>query len=268
VTIDVVRTCTGSVPTDNAYFTDEILFDNVLVGDYEQVNRSENFAEGSPMVHIRAIPEGGTAAQRAAAPQTYQNNFPQTFYGRFQSTASPTFDSRQPLPSLFAGRWISGGTGSFVTEMKIWRDGQTGRAAGCDAYAANGRIVVSELVRFDEDENPFIIETGIADPPLPYTSLIPAAAKVDIDDREVFPAVENGTVAGWLFLNLDNVSQFLPNQAWIVSSMRAEGRYSVDADVVALGNGCTPATSESEINAGNTVIGPAGNINPAEPLLP
>jgi hypothetical protein len=51
-------------------------------------------------------------------------------------------------------------------------------------------------------------------------------------------------------------------QAWVVTSMRAEGRYSVDSDATSLGNGCTPAFPLSELDNGVEIIGPAENVNP------
>ena len=52
-------------------------------------------------------------------------------------------------------------------------------------------------------------------------------------------------------------------QAWVVTSMRAEGRYSVDSDAAPLGNGCTPAIPLTELDRfGTGILGPADNINP------
>src|SRR5207249_2004143 len=51
LTIDVTATCSTSLPAPN-YFT-QILFDNVLAGDYQDVNpnpASGNYAGGNPMV--------------------------------------------------------------------------------------------------------------------------------------------------------------------------------------------------------------------------
>jgi hypothetical protein len=62
VTIDVTSTCSTTVPTTSNYYSNEILFDNVLTGDYEQINpdpATGNYAGGNPLVHIRAVPEGG-----------------------------------------------------------------------------------------------------------------------------------------------------------------------------------------------------------------
>jgi hypothetical protein len=34
-----------------------------------------------------------------------------------------TFDRRQPLPPLFAARYIDGGTGAYATNLTVWREG-------------------------------------------------------------------------------------------------------------------------------------------------
>lgn len=51
-------------------------------------------------------------------------------------------------------------------------------------------------------------------------------------------------------------------QAWVVTSMRAQERFSVDMDGTALGNGCSPAVADSEVGVGSGVIGPAANEIP------
>jgi hypothetical protein len=263
-TIDVVRTCGITSPADAAYYTDELLFDNVLVGDYQQVNVKENDAQGGPLVHIRAIPEGGTAQERLAAPQTYQTNLPRTFYSRYQTRATPGLDGRQPLPSQFAAHWISGGTGQFDTDFKIWREGAAVKEAECGAHAVNEHIGVAEVVRFDEEENPTILSDPICCM-IPFDTDLPAVARVNINDSETFPPVDSDIVAGWVFLNLDDPTRPHATQAWMLASKRAQGRFSVDADVVALGNGCTPPLNgQSEVNAGNNgfTIGPASGPNP------
>jgi len=72
-TIDVVGSCTTRLPSDPLYYTTDLLFDNVLIGDYQQIGPKPagtsvaSFdAGGNPMVHIRAIPEGGAAGSNVA----------------------------------------------------------------------------------------------------------------------------------------------------------------------------------------------------------
>jgi hypothetical protein len=257
-TIDVMRACIAATAEDPEFY-DALLFENVLVGDYQQVDSTNQLAESSPLVHIRAVPEGGTAASRPAT------NLQRTFYSRHQAGPVKTRDGRQPLPSTFAGRWIAGGTGSFQTSFKIWREGSTGPDPSCDDYDLNNEMELEEMVRFDEDENFTYFNSGLGDPPIVQVPKLSATSLADIEDSDVFPFNDLGSVAGWMYFNLDVPGGDSPyaRQAWVVASMRAQGRFSADADVNALGNGCSPRVAVSEVETGTgTVIGPVGNPNP------
>jgi hypothetical protein len=256
ITIDVAATCSTNLPTEPAYFTTEILFDNVLIGDYQAVNPNTatgNYAQGNPLVHIRAIPEGGPAGSVVAT------NLPYTFYSRYQSILTPTRDRRQPLPHVFAARYIEGGAGGFVTAFKIWREGLTGAGAECDEYAAlNARMAVAELVRFDERENPFVSTAAGGFSPVPPGGVALPETSRTLTSDDIFPDLTSGDVAGWMYLNLHNnaVGADRPSQNWVIVSMFAEGRYSVDFDAAWLGNGCSALTPAP------ATIGPAPNVTP------
>jgi hypothetical protein len=258
VTIDVAESCSTALPTDPGYFTTEVLYDNVLIGDYAQIDASQNFAQGNPMVHIRAVPEGG-------APGAGVTNFDRTFYSRYQ--AGGTADRRQPLPSTFAARWISGSSADFQTSLKIWREGRTGATAGC-AVTANSAIPVVELVRFDESENPTTFTPGRIISPLPTVPLSrPETSRTPVTDP-FFPPNSTSDVGGWMYLNLDdsanaNAPGAMATQNWVIVSMRAQGIYSVDFDAAWLGNGCSPAVGVTGEDFGfGTAIGPAANVTP------
>jgi len=251
-TIDVVKSCSGHLPSDPSYFTSEILFDNVLIGDYQQINVSENYAQGGTMVHIRAIPEGGAAG-------SVQPSFAHTFYSRLQSGG--TIDRRQPLPSTFAARWITGSTESFVTSFKIWREGDGGASDSCSA-AANQWLGVPELVRFDEDENPVSYnDVCVIMCPPRHGVDYPSASRIAASNTFEFPPNPGGDVAGWMYMNLGG------RQNWVITSMAAEGRFSIDVDATALGNGCTPIAEYTSEEGGEPAIGPAPNTNPKPALL-
>lgn len=254
-TIDVLGSCANLLPLDPAYFASEIRYDNVLIGDYLQVKGSEDQAQVNPLVHIRAIPEGGT---RAAATPT---NLSRTFYGRLQPAGSATADRRQPLPSVFAGRWIAGGAGGFEADYKIWREGRTPAIAGCGSYVLNGAMNVVELVRFDEEENPETLAPDIiGSPPMQFEPMIPAASRLSAESTEIFPSNTQNAVAGWMYLNLDNPDEARAMQSWVVVSMRSEGRFSGDMDAQAFGNGCSDRIGESEaLDATRRPIGPLSN---------
>jgi hypothetical protein len=263
ITIDVANECSTSLPTDAGYFTSEILFDNVLVGDYQQIDPANNFAQGGPMVHIRAIPEGGE-------PGALFTNFDRTFYSRYQAQTG-TADRRQPLPSTFAARWISGGAGSFNTSYKIWREGTTNEAATCAAYRGNGQIAITELVRFDEDENPETFAPDDIISPAPTGEVVlPETSKVDVADDSIFPVADDGDVAGWMYLNLDNGfagDGGAASQNWVIVSMEAEGRFSVDFDAAWLGNGCSAPALQTDEDGDDPAIGPADNVTPGDGVV-
>jgi hypothetical protein len=237
------------------------MFDNVLIGDYQQVSSANNFAQGNPMVHIRAIPEGGLPTD------IVDTNFDRTFYSRYQ--AGGTADRRQPLPSVFAARWIYGSAAEFRTSFKIWREGVTTAGTGNCAFWPTNVTSITETVVFDEEENPEgAAPSEVISPPITTLYTLPETSLVSIADRTVFPAPTAGAVAGWVYLNLDNnAADQIASQNWVIVSMRAEGRYSVDFDAAWLANGCTPAFDESEVNTpGGIVIGPAVAEDPNNPV--
>lgn len=257
-TIDVVGACNAVLPIDASYFTSEIRYDNVLMGDYLQVDGANDFAQGNPMVHIRAIPEGGDRSTRKAT------NFRRTFYSRLQPSASRTSDGRQPLPSTFAARWIAGGGADFETFYKVWREVDTAATAACEPYAANRAMAIAEVVRFDEEENP---ETSTAqtliDPPIDLQTL-PATYLLSVEEDEVIPISSTEAVGGWIYFNLHNEREgTVASQNWVVTSMRSEDRFSADMDALALGNGCSAVTPlTNAVDREGQPIGPAPNTTP------
>lgn len=252
-TVDVVAACTASLPIDRNYFTHEIRFDNVLMGDYVQVHADNKFAQASPMVHIRAIGEGGDLGSRK------KTRLPRTFYSHLQqSEVNRTADARQPLPSVFAARWIQGSDVQFETFFKIWREAAaTPPDATCRQYV-DGAWMQFEAVRFDEDENPETFETcpTCGAPPYAPLMLLPATSLTSVADSAVFPDNPTDAVAGWMYVNLHDPRSTVATQGWVTSSMRSEGRFSVDADATALGNGCSAPVAAVESGG---IIGPAPN---------
>jgi hypothetical protein len=257
-TIDVVRNCGSAMPVDAGYFTSEILYDNVLIGDYQQVNRVHNYAQGNTLVHIRAVPEGGLSGGATT-------NFRRTFYSRLQNGG--TADRRQPLPSTFAARWIHGGVGTLNTAVKLWREAATGATAGC-AVSSNAKSPLPDIVRFDDEENPagFVPDCVFTCPE--YFWDVPSVQKIKIDNSVWHvPPNPGNDVAGWMYYNLGNqLGRTLTgedaSQGWVVVSMAAEGRFSVDFDAASMGNGCSPPAPVTAEDGGAPVIGPSPNADP------
>ena len=254
LTVDVVSNCRRLLPTDAGYFTTDLLYDNVLTGDYQQVSSTNNFAQAGTMVHIRAIPEGGRAG--------VATSFARTFYG---NQAGGTSDRRQPLPSTFAARWITGGATAFSTTFKIWREGTTGSAAGC-SVATNRWLRMLDFVRFDEDENPTEWVPDFSPIALPFDGTLPVVSRRTVSDQEVFPPQPDRSVAGWMYLNLDNpTARETPadraSQSWVIVSMMADGRYSADFDAASMGNGCSAPAPVTNENGQEPAVAPAPNEN-------
>jgi hypothetical protein len=304
-TIDVVSYCSTQFPTDagGAYFLGpnaSILFDNVLIGDYQQIGPTPGGfeaaapfeAQGGPMVHIRAIPEGGLSGTNGGA--SVPTNLPFTFYDRYTPAGARTADRRQPLPSRWAARYIQGGTAGFATDFKIWREGVTGSNAGC-RVTSNSAMPVTDYIRFDEHENSFGVPRGQycgtcapnGPPSLPATS----RRSTTVDSQ--FPPMISTDLGGWMFLNLSIGAQddiYYPRcvttlsaqrpgfalsscataapgtsgsrstmQSWVTVSMYGAvgiNRLSVDFDAASLGNGCTPEEKKGAIIAPATAVNP------------
>lgn len=269
MTIDTAATCSQSLPNDPDYFTDEMLFDNQLIGDYIRIDGSNNYSGANPLVHIAAVTPGGDVTAVNGAQAT---NFERTFYERYQSTAGAApyanDDRRRPLPALFAGRYIEPGTSlDFDTDFAIWREGVTTDDSGCGDWADNDTEFI-ELVRFDEHENPTV--STFADCPVSPCSFDPPTLietqLINIMDNDIIPPDSTTTdVGGWIYFNPAipsadhdyDFNGFETTQNWVQVRMSAGGRFAVDFDAMYMENGCgseMPVTSLDEL--GPNKIGP------------
>src|SRR4051794_34550706 len=203
-TIDIVGSCTSRLPSDPLYYTTDLLFDNVLIGDYQQIGpRPGNGvlaafdAGGNPMVHIRAVPEGGGAGSNVTT------ELPYTFYDRYTPDASRVQDRRQPLPSTFAARYIQGGPGAFATNYTIWREGFGASACGF-SLVFNGFLPAADISRSNEHDTvsaPPPSTPGASDAPPP--PLFPATSSSSTASAS-YPTISTADVGGWFYLNLNN----------------------------------------------------------------
>lgn len=251
ITIDTAVSCTQSLPIDASYFqTPEILWENQLIGDYIRLNDAEGVAGGNPLVHIKALPGGD------GAPVT---TLPNTFYERYQQTSAlgDAFDRRQPLPALFAARYIEAGT-ALDTDMVIWREGYTDEVETADCNGDlgglypfdNSRLTYTETVRFDERENP-TVRGGCTVSPCPPSDLTSETQLENINGG-FFPSDPSSDTGGWVYANIAH-SQLDANGTllnygrssynWIQIRMTGAGLYGVDFDAAYLGNGCTASVA-------------------------
>jgi hypothetical protein len=273
ITIDIVGNCTSRLPTDPLYYTNDLLYDNVLIGDYQQLgptpagSTASSFdASSNAMVHIRAVPEGGGSGSKAATALPY------TFYDRYTPASTRTIDRRQPLPSTFAARFVQGGPAAYRTNLNIWREG-VGNGSCPDAQTS--AMAVAEIVRFDEHENPSTLgsDSLVSHPRLTSTSATSSSSPS-------YPATISSDAGGWFYLNLNNGGSTTysanhdglapigsttilgprPSQNWVTVTMfgshKDGNRLAAEFDATSLGNGCSPAAFPSSA----IPIGPAGGV--------
>ncbi len=254
-TIDVVGTCTYTLPNEPRYFSDEILFDNVLTGDYVQLRGKDHVVQAGPLVHIRAIPEGGSARSRVGDAR-YLSRFPRTFYSRYQHPERPRSDARQPLPSVFVARFLGGRRSEPQSFLKIWREGREFGTA-CNVYSLRNRTALTEVIRFDEEENPST--HAPSNSPYDQPPNVPLAFMTDVNRGGIVPSYSDEP-NGWIYVNLDGYydNDNIPTQGWVISSMHSGG-YSVDLPATALGNGCSALVAPTD-HDGTPPIGPAPNV--------
>jgi hypothetical protein len=239
ITVDTVNNCTLRLPSDIAYFINDVTFQNVLWGDYFYVNSAQNFADGDTLVHVEASltnPATTTAGRY-------------TFYGRYVGWNA--IDHREPLATTFAGRYVTGGTFSGGTSYVVWRDSKTNQNP-FTCPATTGRPSWFPLGQegidiFDEMEQVSTPTTFPFSPQPPQQGIIPfpAEAQRTLINGADFPVP---FAFGWLYLDLNTTVSGNPNppfdpaaaQAWVTVVMDAAGRFSVGFSAIQLDSACTP----------------------------
>ena len=289
-TIDVVSYCTTQFPADSGgrYFAGPaaaILFDNVLLGDTQQIDAGGFDAEGSPMVHIRAVPEGGLSGAGGGTPVAA--NLPFTFYDRYTPDGARTADRRQPLPSTFGVRFLQSST--LTTSLTVWREGVTAGRPTCTAGGnarSNSEMLHTRAIRFDEHDNSWDYGVGFCTLGC-FEPLLPLLTRT-VTSSSLFPPFGSFDQGGWMFLNLNSMAATRPlfstvchatlsaqragfgdgcataapgqsgsrstTQNWVTASLfgtLGTKRLAVAFDAAWLGNGCTPALG------GNAIVAPA-----------
>jgi hypothetical protein len=151
-------------------------------------------------------------------------------------------------------------------------------------------MIVSEIVKFDEHENPNTQPpcNALCPPPLPPT--LNAASATESSNSAIYPQLSNtADVGGWMYLDLNNggstsysVTREIggqrlptnartnlsptgsatvgprPSQNWVIvtlfGSAASGNRLTGEFDAAPLGNGCSPAVGVGAF------IGPAGGV--------
>ncbi|MEM1245031.1 MAG: hypothetical protein AAGK22_01605 [Acidobacteriota bacterium] len=253
ITIDNVSECSQEFPNNDGYFADggtgTANNDNVLWGDFFLCDPGNAFTQGFTAVHLEA--DSTRLAAGAPSCDPVANYELQTFYCRTQAgvhqgggTALPGEDNREATGSTFASRYVTGAGFSGGTSLVVWRDNGVGSPASCATGAPS--FSQTELVVFDEEENPTVAPTG-------GPSGAPGATPVT-----PFPYCTNRTVVGvdfpvdapfgWVYANLNDASTggaFDFNQAYGLTVMDASGLYSVGFEAIQLNNLTTGSTTAS-----------------------
>ena len=229
VTVDTVNACNVFFPGGWPQYAPFITHQNVLWGDWMMVNPGQNFAQGDMLVHIESCPTCFVPGDH-------------TFYGRYNDATAA--DGREPLPTSWASRFISGGGFDGGTSLVIWREG----TAPSSAYTCTQQgpaswypLPTKQALIFDEDEHPVLNDTCPGSCPEPPNPMVNEAQRIDMVDDLLSPFLY-----GWVYLNLQtpgrlNVYGDDASQAWVIAVMDASGRFSVGFDVLQLDNANDPA---------------------------
>lgn len=235
ITIDMVEQCSVDFPNTPGYFDTIAGFDNILWGDFFLVDPSENFAQGETLVHLEAD-------QDAFFPGDY------TFYGRYVAFAGT--DAREPLPSIYATRYIQNEVFDGGTDLLCWRDPkQNITPFACGSFPPSPFALSQEqVVIFDEDENPFQVEESPISPVEEFEfAACPWETQRVTVGSDAIPATPD---AGWLYLNLNTSTTAVVDpfaQAWVMPVMSADGRFSVGFDAIQLNSLCEPLGPEDNV---------------------
>jgi hypothetical protein len=229
ITVDTVNNCTLRFPGDPGYFapggSGDVTLQNVLWGDYLQIDRATGKANADNLVAI----EASFTDPLVTTPGNY------TFYGRLVDFNAS--DGREPLGTAFALRYFNTGAGfPRHTTLVGWRDPKIRQIPfACGTNPPWFPLSQEQIVVFDEEENPELPPSSPVAPPPPGTVLIPfpgATQRVRIGSSD-FPV---GFQRGWVFLNLNTAVTGSTNppmhegiaQAWVTL-------LQVDADTAAYG---------------------------------
>jgi len=231
ITIDAVNDCSLQFPGNPGYFADGgtgiASNENVLWGDYFLVDPENAFAQGEHMVHVEAM---DSVADGFWNPGDY------TFYGRY--TGFSADDNREPLATTWASRYFAGTIGAFdsPSDVVCWRDSGLDDSAffTCGTTPLPYPLSQNQIVVFDEQENPVVVEGSPFSPPPVVGGVAPcscAATKAS--------AADFGTIFdfGWFYLNHNTSTGAVPDpikQSYVATLHSAGGLFSVGFEAVHL----------------------------------
>jgi hypothetical protein len=253
-TIDVVKSCTLLRPSDPGYFGPDGVagFDNVLWGDFFYVDPTGRFAQGDNLVRIEADPvrfSGGV-----------------TFYGRYVNGSGA--DGREPLPTSWASRYLTGGPFDGGTQLVAWRSVPwAGNPFPCSIPPAGYPQSQQKLIVFDEEEHPVDLNAPPVELPSPSPTPFPGGAARAMAGGSGLPVPYN---FGWFLMDLVPLVGFPADpyaQAWVGQVSSSQGRYSVGFQATHLNSRCATAADRcpggQPAEAGQLCVGPTQAGQPA-----
>jgi hypothetical protein len=246
VTMDVVNECNKLFPSSEDYWgpSGVAMNTNVLVGDYQVINRDERFSEADNAVHI----EADELLDSVIGP----NDYPISFYGRY-SNVTGLEDYREPLPTAWAVRYenrVDGGK-AIKTYLRVFKT-NTNTAfqivpdldptlSGSQAVELYSRICIPyTYYTWDDEENVSTSSTN----PWSFPGLGTVVPNLlPLETQEVDAAQFNLVgPQGWMMFvwphsNLATYNSTpLYYQTWMGVKYFQEGDYSGSRDAQVLGN--------------------------------
>ncbi|MEO6029294.1 MAG: hypothetical protein ABIR79_20720 [Candidatus Binatia bacterium] len=223
VTVDSVVDHTALEPNDINYFTNVIDTRNILWGDSFFINKSKKIGRADTLVAVRAS---------TTDPQV-NSIFEYSFYDTTNGSLVPV-DKRQPLGSVFAGRFVNVPKHPFYpggTSAIVWRDSKVAQAPFiCGQTPTWFPLSQRQLVAFDEQENPELLQL----------SPFPGATQIVKVGGPTFPV---SAASGWLYMDLNAptpsasgspIEDPSAQQAFVTMVFDNVGKYSVGARAVVL----------------------------------
>ena len=172
-----------------------------------------------------------------------------TFYGRYVGWNAS--DHREPLDTTFASRYVDGGGFTGGTSFLVWRDSKTSQNP-FTCPATTGRPSWYPLGQegidiFDETEQVVTPQSVPFSPQPPQQGIIPFPAEAQ-RTKVNGPDLPTPFNFGWMFLDLNTTVSGNPNppfdpsaaQAWVETSMTANGHFAVGWAALQLDNASAP----------------------------
>jgi hypothetical protein len=200
VTMDTVNNCTVRFPGDALYITNDITFQNVLLGDFFYVNPAASLVQGGTAVHIEASLTDPSV--------TTSGNY--TFYGRYDGFNAA--DHREPLPADWGASYTDA-----KSDLIVWRDPKTNQQRFTCPVVSGTRptwfpLTQEGLALFDMQETvstfpPF--PPGDPTPPINSIAFSAAAQRVRVGIGPF--GLQVLAKEGWTYLDLNTTIVGNPN---------------------------------------------------------